>query len=145
MTHSERLWPGPGVWIVPALASLGAALVMVPWGTPAVIVAAVVTLALVVAAFVVASPRVQVADGMLTAGRARVDLAMLGPASAHVGADARHERGPGLDARAYLVLRGWVDPVVRVELDDPADPTPYWLISSRHPQQLVRALETGRA
>jgi hypothetical protein len=49
-----------------------------------------------------------------------------------------------LDGRAYLCLRGWISPVVRVELDDPDDPTPYWLVSTRRPAQLVAALAEGR-
>ena len=49
-----------------------------------------------------------------------------------------------LDARAWLLIRGWVDPVVRVRLTDPKDPTPYWLVSSRHPEAVVAALEEPR-
>ncbi len=45
-----------------------------------------------------------------------------------------------LDARAWLLLRGWIPGVVRVRLDDPDDPTPYWLVSSRHPRRLAAAL-----
>jgi hypothetical protein len=33
-----------------------------------------------------------------------------------------------------------VDPVVRIEIEDPSDRTPYWLASSRHPEQLIAAL-----
>ena len=47
--------------------------------------------------------------------------------------------------RAFLVIRGWVDPVVRVTLDDPNDPTPYWLISTRRPEELVRVLASAAA
>ena len=44
------------------------------------------------------------------------------------------------------MLRPYVKTAVRVELTDPADPTPYWLLSSRHPQALASALDaaTGR-
>jgi hypothetical protein len=32
-----------------------------------------------------------------------------------------------------------------VTIDDPRDPTPYWLISSRHPRRLAAALtRSGR-
>jgi hypothetical protein len=41
------------------------------------------------------------------------------------------------------VIRGWVDPVVRVTLEDPDDPTPYWLISTRRPEELVRVLTSA--
>ena len=34
-------------------------------------------------------------------------------------------------------------PVVRVPVEDPADPAPYWLVSSRRPDQLAAALRAG--
>ena len=50
------------------------------------------------------------------------------------------------DARAFLLLRPYVKTAVRVDLEDPADPTPYWLLSSRRPEALAAALAgaTGR-
>jgi hypothetical protein len=81
-----------------------------------------------------------VSDGVLRAGSARIPVALLGPAQALDVAAMRHELGPGLDARAYVCLRAWARTGVRVALDDPADPTPYWLISTRRPQLLVEAL-----
>ncbi len=50
----------------------------------------------------------------------------------------------GLDARAWTVVRGWIDPVVRIPLSDPDDPVPYWLVSTRRPEQLVAALDEAR-
>jgi len=51
------------------------------------------------------------------------------------------ERGRRLDARAWLCIRGWIQPVVKVNVHDPSDPVPYWLISTRNPNELVAALE----
>ena len=51
--------------------------------------------------------------------------------------------GPEADARAYLVLRPYVPTAVELTLDDPADPVPYWLVSSRRPRQLAEALDRG--
>ena len=48
--------------------------------------------------------------------------------------------GRQLDPAAYVVHRAWVGPMVLVVLDDPDDPTPYWLISSRHPDRVLAAL-----
>ncbi|MGH3523683.1 MAG: DUF3093 domain-containing protein [Mycobacterium sp.] len=48
--------------------------------------------------------------------------------------------GRQLDPAAYVVHRGWVGPMVLLVLDDPDDPTPYWLVSCRHPQQVLSAL-----
>lgn len=48
--------------------------------------------------------------------------------------------GRQLDPAAYVVHRGWVGPMVLLVLDDPDDPTPYWLISTRHPDRVLAAL-----
>jgi Protein of unknown function (DUF3093) len=41
---------------------------------------------------------------------------------------------------AYVVHRAWVGPMVLLILDDPDDPTPYWLVSCRHPDRALAAL-----
>jgi Protein of unknown function (DUF3093) len=51
--------------------------------------------------------------------------------------------GPAADPLAFVVQRPWIPGAVQVVLDDPADPTPYWLISSRHPERLARLLDPG--
>ncbi|WP_102142593.1 DUF3093 domain-containing protein [Mycobacterium hubeiense] len=48
--------------------------------------------------------------------------------------------GRQLDPAAYVVHRPWVGPMVLLVLDDPDDPTPYWLVSSRHPDRVLAAL-----
>ena len=48
--------------------------------------------------------------------------------------------GPDADARAFLVIRPYLTRAVRVPVTDPADPTPYWLVGSRHPDALAAAL-----
>ncbi|AFM16945.1 Protein of unknown function (DUF3093) [Mycolicibacterium chubuense NBB4] len=50
--------------------------------------------------------------------------------------------GRQLDPAAYVVHRAWVGPMVLLVLDDPDDPTPYWLISARHPDKVLAALKT---
>ena len=49
--------------------------------------------------------------------------------------------GRQLDPAAYVVHRTWVKPMVLLVLDDPDDPTPYWLISCRHPDRVLAALQ----
>lgn len=89
--------------------------------------------------------RLVVADGWFRAGRARIEIEHLGPAEA-LDADAtRHVSGPGADARAYLLLRPYLKQSVKVAITDPADPAPYWLLSSRHPQALAGALNAARS
>ncbi|AAS05132.1 MULTISPECIES: DUF3093 domain-containing protein [Mycobacterium avium complex (MAC)] len=48
--------------------------------------------------------------------------------------------GRQLDPAAYVLHRAWVGPMILVVLDDPDDPTPYWLVSCRHPERVLSAL-----
>ncbi|RYP87011.1 DUF3093 domain-containing protein [Nocardioides guangzhouensis] len=88
---------------------------------------------------------VAVGDGHFRAGRARIPLHHLGTAEA-LDAEATHRTaGVDADARAYLLLRPYLKRAVRVEITDPADPAPYWLVSTRHAEALVRALSDRAA
>jgi hypothetical protein len=63
--------------------------------------------------------------------------------SAEVPKSARSAAlGRQLDPAAYVVHRAWVGPMVLLVLDDPDDPTPYWLVSCRHPDRVLAALRS---
>jgi hypothetical protein len=98
------------------------------------------------AAALIGYGRVRIAvDGtQLVVGKARLPLWAVGEAVALTDEAARVARGPELDPDAYVVLRGYVDGVVRVRVDDEADPVPYWLMSTRRPARLLAVLEAAR-
>lgn len=95
---------------------------------------------LVAALFWSGRTRVQVAGGELRVGAARLPLRFVGATDIVRKADKQVALGPELDPQAHLLHRAWVGPVVRVELLDPDDPTPYWIFSTRDPEGLIRAL-----
>lgn len=143
--HDERLWPSPAGWaLVPALGVMGA-IVLLPLGVlPGVVAGGVALLAAATGAVRLAT-RVRVTGGELVAGAAHIPVALLRSPRA-LDADAtRQALGPGLDARTHVALRGWVRTGVLVDVDDPADPTPSWFVSTRHPDALVAALEAAGA
>jgi hypothetical protein len=86
------------------------------------------------------SPHVSVRDGWFRAGRARIEAEHLGAVAALDAEETRRVAGPEADARAFLLLRPYLKRAVRVEITDPADPAPYWLVSSRHPEELAQAV-----
>jgi hypothetical protein len=74
---------------------------------------------------------------------ARLPLSFVGAVQI-IPVDAKRKAlGPHLDPAAYVVHRGWVGPLVRVQLTDPADPTPYWIFSTRHPERLAELLRAS--
>jgi Protein of unknown function (DUF3093) len=143
-TRGERLWPSIGVWLAAAVAAGFCAVVALPfgegpaWATLAVVSAALATGLLRAAAWT------GVRDGEFVAGRAHVPVDLIGEVTALDRAGMRRATGPDLDARAYLCLRGWIRPGLRLDLVDPQDPTPYWLVSSRRPERLREAVEEAR-
>jgi hypothetical protein len=86
------------------------------------------------------SPHLTVRDGWFRAGRARIEAVHLGAVAALDAEEARRVAGREADARAYLLLRPYLKRAVKVEITDPADPAPYWLVSSRRPDELASAL-----
>jgi len=142
---SERLWPSLTVWLLIALVAGLGFVSFTPIGVPVGIGVGLAIAAALTAIAVYTTPEVAVRRGELVAGKAHVPVDLLGDVTVARGEEARVQRGPALDARAFLLIRGWVDPLVRVELRDPQDPTPYWLVSTRRPEELAQALEAERA
>lgn len=110
--------------------------------------AAAVTFAVVLVASVAAVARygsvVVVRDATgLRVGRAFLEAAHLGPAEALHRDDYRRRLGVEADARAYLVTRPYLDRGVLVRVTDPGDPVPYWLVSSRRPDEFAAAVNTA--
>ncbi len=144
MEYAERLtvplrWWVQGTMLV---ATLWLAVVV---ALPALAATAVtvVALGLLVLGFMsYGAARVAVEDGWFRAGRARIAMQHLGAVEALDAEATRRTAGVDADARAYLLLRPYVARAVRVEISDPADPTPYWLVSSRHPDTLASALSS---
>ncbi len=58
--------------------------------------------------------------------------------------EKRQLLGPRAHPLAFVVQRPWIRGAVKVALDDPDDPTPYWLVSSRHPRRLAESINRAR-
>lgn len=89
------------------------------------------------------SPVIEVNNGVLRVGNAQIEATYIGPVAAFRGEDARHEKGPGAHGLAWMNLRPWIDPVVKITVLDSDDPIPYWLVSTRRPEELISALGKG--
>jgi hypothetical protein len=69
-----------------------------------------------------------------------VPVTLVGTTTTYRGEDARWAKGRDLDARAFLVLRPDIVPALLITLTDADDPAPYWLVSTRRPEQLAEAI-----
>ncbi|MFI5638210.1 DUF3093 domain-containing protein [Streptomyces goshikiensis] len=144
--HDERLTAPRSWWGVAALTGLACALMLLPLGGPALLAGLVGGGALagaLVSSY--GSARVRVVNGVLAAGDARIPATALGEPEVLDAEEARAWRTYKADARAFMLLRGYVQTAVRVEVTDPADPTPYVYLSTREPQALAAALRAAKA
>ncbi|MFC4068059.1 DUF3093 domain-containing protein [Actinoplanes subglobosus] len=84
--------------------------------------------------------RVEVTPDEFRVDDARLPVEFVSGVVALDAAGKREALGVGAHPLAFVVQRAWIGPAVQVLLDDPADPTPFWVVSTRHPVELATAL-----
>jgi hypothetical protein len=86
------------------------------------------------------APVIEVGEENLRVGAAQIPRKLLGPTSEIYKDTIFHERGPGLDPSSYKVFQGTVKTAIKIAIEDPEDPTPYWIVSTRKPAELATVL-----
>ncbi|ODQ87708.1 DUF3093 domain-containing protein [Mycolicibacterium holsaticum] len=144
--YRERLWV-PWWWWPPGLglaALIAFEVNMGVTGVPNWLPFAVLLPVAAVALLWLGRTEVRVVSGVddteLWVGAAHLPMSVVSR-SAEVPRSAKSAAlGRQLDPAAFVMHRAWVGPMVLLVLDDPDDPTPYWLVSCRHPDRVLSAL-----
>ena len=87
--------------------------------------------------------RVQLRDGVLIAGDEELPVMQVTSITALDRAETRLRLGPQADPAGHTVVRGWIGTSVMLRLANP-DPVPYWVVSTRHPDELAAAIKQSR-
>lgn len=141
MLFRERLSVPLAWWVLAGLMTVTMLVIVGFYTGPAWgIGVAAITLGAAVALFVSTSTVITVDQHELRVGRAVIERSYVGDCRPLDAAAAERRAGVDADARAHLVLRPYVATAVEIELDDPDDPVPYWLVSTRRPARLAAAL-----
>ncbi|MBC7372476.1 MAG: DUF3093 domain-containing protein [Frankiales bacterium] len=143
MRAYEERWVAPvSVWLgVLAVALVVAATLHAGADGARAVVPYVVLPLLAVAGLLRASRGgVRVEQGVLQVPGGRIALAELGGVRALDRQATRLARGPLAQPRAFVATRSWLGASVQVQIEDPDDDTPYWLIGTRHPERLAEVL-----
>ncbi|MFE2266349.1 DUF3093 domain-containing protein [Streptomyces griseosporeus] len=144
--YEERLTAPRSWWLISFLVGLALALILLPFGTLPMLGGLVGgTAAAAVTASAYGSVRIRVVGDLLVAGEAKIPVAALGEAEILDAEEARAWRTYKADTRAFLLLRAYVPTALKVEVTDPADPTPYLYLSTREPERLAQALQAAKA
>lgn len=139
------MWPTAWIFLSTALVIPASFLVFLPINVIAGYVCAAVLYGGIVLLLLTTCPVLEITEDHFRAGRARLPLTAVGQVQTFREAEATLERGQRLDARAWLVIRGWISPVVKVEVVDPSDSVPYWLVSSRRPEEVADAIAKAQS
>jgi hypothetical protein len=89
--------------------------------------------------------RVAVTDDELRVDDARLPIRYVAGVTMLSPAEKRLLLGTAAHPHAFVIQRPWIGGAVQVHLDDPADPTPYWVVSSRHPATFAAAVLAARS
>jgi Protein of unknown function (DUF3093) len=142
MLFRERLtvpltwWVLAGLFALSVLLAVGAYLGPV-WGVGT----SVATLLVAAAIFGSAAVVISVDAKEIHVGRASIEHAYVAACRALSAEETGRRAGVEADARAHLVLRPYIKTAVEITLDDPDDPVPYWLVSTRDPHRLANAMQ----
>lgn len=145
IVYRERLWPSAWTFLAALLIVPAAIFVFAPINVAVGVILAIAVYLGICALLVWAALVLEVTPSEIRVGSARISPVFIGGTHPYATREAaRAAAGPGLDARAWLCLRGWVPTSVRIDLDDPRDPCPYWLVSTREPAAFAAAIESAR-
>jgi hypothetical protein len=140
ITYHERVLPSIGSFLPVLLVAPTLWLMLLPIAPMVGIFSGLVISVIICIFMIVNSPLIEIREGLLLVNKANISLDVIGDAVTIDKKSAFAERGPNLDSRAFLAIQASAPTMVKIRIIDPADPTPYLLVSSRHPDELISAL-----
>jgi hypothetical protein len=88
--------------------------------------------------------RLEVSSGEVRVRGAHLPLQYVSGVIALDAQTLRRVVGREGDPAAFVSIRPWIGPGVQFWVDDEDDPTPYWVVSTRHPDRVVTAVRGTR-
>lgn len=140
LLFQERLAPGFGVQLAASLAAPMVFLAAAPFGILLAIGLGLFAATALILLLQLRAPTIRITNESLSVGRIKLPLHALGECQVFAGSNAFEQRGPKLNPRAARLLVGDIDGVVKIEIEDPLDPTPYLLLSTRRGEEICAAL-----
>ena len=87
--------------------------------------------------------RIELRDGVLRAGKAELPVTQITTITSLDRTQTKLRLGPQADPAAHTVVRGWIGTSLQLKLANP-QPVPYWVVSTRHPDELATAIKQAR-
>jgi hypothetical protein len=138
--YKERVLPSFLFYLATITLPVSLILVALPFSEIAAFGLAAISIPIVFALTWVAAPLIAITSTHLHVGKVSIERIHLGSVGVIPTTDAFKERGFKLDSRAYTRFQIGVRELVKIEIKDQLDPTPYWLIATRNPEVIAALL-----
>ena len=133
----------PPIWVLAFIYFMFLSLVIAIWAaldTNATMVAFVIsTLAIPFIARSLTS-RISINERELRIDKAHIDLKYLGKITVLDSDAMRLLRTRDADPAAFLAIKFWASKGIKIEISDPRESTPYWLVTSKRGEKLAALL-----
>ena len=132
-------------WLLAFIYFLFMSLVVAVWaavGNQPALVTWVVSTILIVLIALKSTLVIEVDENDFRAGPAHIELKYLGLVTALDSKEMGRLRTRDADPASFLIFRFWRSTGVKVEINDPRDQTPYWLITSKRSKELAEILNS---
>ena len=140
LPYRERVLPHLGTFLLPLLLAIMFFAMFLPINELLALSVGAIAAAVLGAVLIAKAPVIFYNGETLRVGRASIRREHLGKVEALDPEESFAAKGHLLDARAYTCFQSSLRTLVRVEITDPEDPTPYWLFTTRHAKELVSLL-----
>ena len=125
---------------------MAASLALAFWaaiGNEAAITVSLIQLGILVFASQRTALEITLTKGWLLVGPAAIERAFIHNFRALDAPEFKRVRGIDADPASYLQIRFWINTAIKIELRDPKDKTPYWLISTNRANELAKLLNVA--
>jgi hypothetical protein len=133
----ERTLPSLGFYAATSFIPVAMFLIALPFSEEIGFVVSAISILAIFAFSWLLSPRITLTNEFLSVGKVQIETKFVGKAKEIHGPEVFIERGQLLDTRAFTRFQIGVKQLVKIEIADKQDPTPYWLIASRNPEVLA--------
>lgn len=133
----------PPIWVLAFIYFLLLSLVIAIWAAfgalLTIYVFAIATITIIYLAFKMRST-ISINAEELRIDRAHIERKYLGEVTILDSPKMRLLRTRDADPAAFLAIKFWAPTGVKIEVKDPRDPTPYWLITSKRGEEIAALL-----
>ena len=137
----------PPIWVLGFIYFLFLSLVIAIWAAfdtkTAVASLIPATIAIIYIAFAMRST-ISFDGKELRIDQAHIDIKYLGDITILDSSAMRLLRTRDADPAAFLAIKFWVPTGLKIQVLDPRDPTPYWLITSKRGENLAALLQNSK-